>query len=187
MPNRPGEPLATLLAVLLVLLVFMIFWAFRWRIIESMVSFHEAREIEAGLWIGSTMDARDEDFIKRNDIRLIVNATDKVPRFVEDPGVEFVRIPVRDIRADDRAMLEGLPRAVEALQRHRRQNHAVLVHCFAGVSRSATVCAAYLMADRNVNADQAIAAIRAKKPETFGSRPVFRAALEDFQKNYVGV
>jgi predicted protein tyrosine phosphatase len=176
----------TLLAVLFVLLVFLALWSYRWRIVESMVSFHEAREIEPGLWIGSTMDARDTDFMARNDIRLIVNATDKVPRFVENPGIEFVRVPVRDIRADDRAMLAGLPKAVEALQRHRRQGHAVLIHCFAGVSRSATVCAAYLMADRNVNADQAIAAIRAKKPETFGPRPVFRAALEDFQKNYGG-
>jgi predicted protein tyrosine phosphatase len=173
----------TLLAVLLVLLVFLALWAYRWRIVESMVSFHEAREIEPGLWIGSTMDARDTDFMARNDIRLIVNATDKVPRFVENPGIEFVRVPVRDIRADDRAMLAGLPKAVEALQRHRRRGHAVLVHCFAGVSRSATVCAAYMMAENpGMRVDDAIAAIRAKKPETFGPRPVFRAALDDFHE-----
>ena len=41
----------------------------------------------------------------------------------------------------------------------------VLVHCFAGVSRSATVVVAYLITHRGMTYDQAIAVVREKRPK----------------------
>jgi len=174
---------ATLLGILVVLCVFLVLWNFRWSILESMTDFYDAREIEPGLWIGSSKDSKDREFMEAHDVRLVVNCTYNLPRkFLH---LDFVRVPVHDNRDDDRLMLEHLPEAVEAIRDHRARGNAVLVHCFAGVSRSATVCAAYLVRDRGMSVEEAIAAIQAKKPETFGSRPVFEKALRDYRRSVV--
>lgn len=173
----------TLVAILVVLGVFLIFWTFRWNILESMTDFYDAREIEPGLWIGSSKDSKDREFMESHDVRLVVNCTHNLPRkFLH---LDFVRVPVHDNRDDDRLMFRHLPEAVEAIRDHRARGNAVLVHCFAGVSRSATVCAAYLVRERGMSVEEAIAAIQAKKPETFGSRPVFEKALRDYHRSVV--
>jgi protein-tyrosine phosphatase len=58
-------------------------------------------------------------------------------------------------------------KAVLAIDDTLRSGKGVLVHCFAGVSRSASVVAAFLMAREGLTAAQAMARIRTTKPETF--------------------
>lgn len=43
------------------------------------------------------------------------------------------------------------------------QRHRVLVHCFAGISRSSTICAAYLY-ECGMSLDEALSFIRQKRP-----------------------
>jgi protein-tyrosine phosphatase len=44
----------------------------------------------------------------------------------------------------DLSILDYLPRCSEFIERHRKHTN-VMVHCFAGISRSATCVIAYLM------------------------------------------
>ena len=186
-PLRKSVDAWTLLAVLGVLVGFLVMWSYRWDVIESFAGFYERREIEPGLWIGSMADSKDMEFVESHNIRLIVNCTYNLPRhFKGDRNIAYVTVPVRDNRVDVPKMTRHLPEAVATIQKHRRRGDAVLIHCFAGISRSATVCAAYLMAENDdMTVPEAIQYIRDRKPETFGPRPVFRKSLDDFHTSLV--
>lgn len=174
-----GVDASTLLAILVVLVGFLVLWSYRWDVIESFSGFYERREIEPGLWIGSLADSKDREFVDSEGIRLIVNCTYNLPRHFKGE-VAYVTVPVRDNRIDVPKMSRHLPEAVAAIQKHRRRGDPVLIHCFAGISRSATVCAAYLMAEKDLTVPEAIQYIRDQKPETFGPRPVFKKSLDDY-------
>lgn len=62
-----------------------------------------------------------------------------------------------------------------------RNDGGVLVHCQAGVSRSTTLVAAYLMARHGMNAEQAIDRIRAARPQVDPSE-FFRTQLDMFER-----
>ena len=177
-----GVDASTLLAILAVLVGFLVLWSYRWDVIESFSGFYERREIEPGLWIGSLADSKDREFVDSEGIRLIVNCTYNLPRHFkgDSRNIAYVTVPVRDNRIDVPKMSRHLPGAVAAIQKHRRRGDPVLIHCFAGISRSATVCAAYLMAEKDLTVPEAIQYIRDQKPETFGPRPVFKKSLDEY-------
>lgn len=128
------------------------------------------------LWIGSMQDSQNTQAARHHKVGLVVNCTRDLPFVVR--GVKHVRVPVHDSPAEARAMLLALPKAVAAIDDHLKKGDTVLVHCYAGVSRSASVAAAYLMCKEKLTPKQAIARIQRHKPETFGDPPVFLEALD---------
>jgi protein-tyrosine phosphatase len=63
---------------------------------------------------------------------------------------------------------------------HILQRHRVLVHCFAGVSRSATICAAYLY-ECGMSFDEALVFIQAKHPMAQPHEELWRALHDWYQ------
>lgn len=158
-------------------------------------SFYPAKEIRVtgrgvpgggvrGLWIGSAGDSKSLAFMRAHDVRLVVNCSRDLPcRFGKE--VAYVRVPVNDAPDDlheQATMLECLPKAVQAIDRTLRAGHAVLVHCYAGMQRSAAVAAAYLMWKLGYGAKQAMRRINAQKRETFYPRPSFVVALAQWER-----
>ena len=139
--------------------------------------FYPAKRVPPyNLWIGSMQDSQNARAARQHRVGLIVNCTRDVPFAVR--GVRHLRVAVHDSPEEAPAMLASLPEAVQAIEEHLRKGDGVLVHCFAGVSRSASVVAAFLMRREGLTPRQAIARIQKYKPETFGNRPTFRDALE---------
>ncbi len=58
---------------------------------------------------------------------------------------------------------------------------AILIHCIAGVSRSVTITAAYLMWKYKLTADQAVSVIKKRRPVA-GPNPSFLEQLEIYEK-----
>lgn len=127
------------------------------------------------LWIGSLKDSENVQAARQHGVGLIVNCTRDIPFKV--PGVKYIRVPVHDTPSEAKTMAVHLRKAVLAIDHHLEKGDGVLVHCYAGISRSASVVAAYLMHKERLTPRQAIERIQQQKPETFGNGATFHEAL----------
>jgi protein tyrosine phosphatase len=103
-------------------------------------------EIIPGLWLGDINSSHNIKFLKDNNITIVINCTKDIP-YVNVPGVSFYRIPVDDsLKHEDILLMEkSLPDVLEFLiYTHKQNSRNILIHCFAGVQRSAIVTLSYL-------------------------------------------
>ena len=126
-------------------------------------------------------DARNPRFMRAKRIGLIVNASRHIPMYFPDSDVRTYRIPIDDDPRCNRTILRHWPVAVRAIDDMLRSGQGVLVHCRAGMQRSAAVVAAYLMWKRGLTADQAFEYINKRKAETFWPVPTFEVALRAWE------
>lgn len=117
-------------------------------------------KIIENLWLGNINDSQNESFIKTNNINVVVNCTKDIP-FV--PVVHFkYRIPVNDDLQDKsfQEMYAAITHIIPVLIEHVNRGDRILIHCFAGMQRSAIVTLALLTAItykevfKNVKPDQ---------------------------------
>jgi dual specificity phosphatase 12 len=88
------------------------------------------------------MAARSTRSLAENRITHILSVcSDPIPAEVPEAGICHKRIQVEDVDYAD--LLIHLPTAVKFIDQALRSGGIVLVHCVQGISRSATVVAAY--------------------------------------------
>ena len=145
------------------------------------MGYFPAKEIRPGLWIGSEGDSASPKFMAAHDIAFVVNCSKTIP-FTVVPGVEYYRIPVDDAPDNGSVILSHWPVVVRAIDSVLDRGKGVLVHCRAGMQRSAATVAAYLMYKYGLSAKNAMAAIKSRKSETFWPTPTFGAALATYEK-----
>lgn len=155
-------------------------WRSRRALPRVLGAFFPAKQIIRNLWIGSEGDSVDPSFFQAHNIRLVVNATGTIP-FSAPPDVQTYRIPVNDHPSENETMLRHLPIVVLVIDDVLKYGHGVLVHCRAGMQRSAAVVAAYLMWKRGMTANQAFDFINKRKHETFFPVPTFEQALRAWE------
>lgn len=102
------------------------------------------------------------DNFQRNHIDFVVNITLDAP-FYEN--VESMRLPLEDDSSAN--ILSHLDTACDKIHEQVSRNKHVLVHCVAGVSRSATVVIAYLMKYKHID-------LRTAFNYCYNLRPVIR-------------
>jgi atypical dual specificity phosphatase len=77
------------------------------------------------------------------------------------PGIHYLHIVIEDNKF---ALIERFFRLTsDFITLHANQTEAVLVHCSAGVSRSATIVIAHLMQTRGLSLDTALTLVREKR------------------------
>ena len=75
--------------------------------------------------------------------------------------LDYKYIPMDDSPSQD--LLSNLPEALDFIQTQLEQGHTVLVHCAAGISRSASVVIAYLMS-HGMSLEQAYGYVKSRRP-----------------------
>jgi dual specificity phosphatase 12 len=119
-------------------------------------------EIVPGLWIGDLPSALDTKTLKENGIFSILSAM----RGRVTINETFTRHQILlDDTADEDILIHLLP-SITFIQAELDKGRGVLVHCQAGMSRSATIVAAYLMYTQNIGVEQALEIIRKIRPDT---------------------
>jgi hypothetical protein len=144
-----------------------------------------AHEILPRLWLGNKVASQDVAWLRENNINHIFNATKNIP-FA--PGiVNAYRIPVDDnLEAEEIAnMRKWAPEAVLKILRAYKSGEGVLIHCHAGMQRSAALMAMFLIVNKGMTSNEAMAYIRAKRAIAFFPSANFRDAITDFEKGWL--
>ncbi|KAG6377395.1 hypothetical protein JVT61DRAFT_15191 [Boletus reticuloceps] len=119
-------------------------------------------EIVPRLWIGNLPSALDVVSLKAKKIFSVVTAMRG--RITINATFNKYQINIDD-SADEDVLVHFLP-SISFIQKELDKGRGVLVHCQAGLSRSATIVAAYLMYTRKLDPSAALDMIKALRPHT---------------------
>ena len=103
--------------------------------------------------------AEDTDYLESRGIRTVISLTENPPSF-EKTSIRQVRIPVADFTAPT---LQQMIEFVDVASDSTGRGEPVAVHCTAGLGRSGTMAAVYLVAN-GATTDEAIARVRELRP-----------------------
>ena len=148
----------------------------------------QANEIIPGLWLGDMYSAANLNFIKDKNIKAIINITPSLSNRFESLGIEYLKIPIDDSLkvSDINSMTAMLPLIVDHIHKMRDiKKKNLLIHCHAGMQRSAISVAAYLVSKYGMSPSKAISYIIARRPIAFynGKSINFHDSLKIYHKN----
>ena len=93
-------------------------------------------------------------------ITALINVSANCPNHFED-HYQYKSIPVEDNHKAD--ISSWFNEAIEFIDSVRNKGGRVFVHCQAGISRSATICLAYLIQSRRVRLDEAFDFVKQRR------------------------
>jgi dual specificity phosphatase 12 len=119
------------------------------------------------IYLGSMMAlTNDASLLPRIEAVLTIIDPERAPKeFVKQwtpDGITHLYLPLDD--HPDENISKYFDQATEFLRYHQERGIPVLVHCMAGMSRSATLLAHYLMKKYNMNALTALDFIKKRRP-----------------------
>jgi protein-tyrosine phosphatase len=124
--------------------------------------YSEADEIIEHLYLGSSFNAYSLTDIKNKNINVILNITEEIDNFYEyDKSITYYRFSIKDNNEDD--ISEILEKSYEIIDEHITNGNNILVHCYMGASRSASVIIYYLMKKFNWNYEDALLFVSNKR------------------------
>lgn len=136
-------------------------------------------KIQPGLYVSDWWSATNEALLRRQKISVVICLNEN--RKTREDEDAYQRLGIRHyhftIPDHPRAPISLLfAKTFRIIDDELSQGGRVLVHCQAGVSRSVTIAAAYLVKKNNIAAAQAIDEIRQVRPIAWPNHG-FRAAL----------
>ncbi|CAH1251257.1 DUSP16 [Branchiostoma lanceolatum] len=114
------------------------------------------------LYLGSQKDVFNREVMEFYEINYVLNTSVTCPKPDYVPDTHFLRIPVNDNYAE--RIFPWFDKIIEFIDMVRESNGCVVVHCMAGVSRSATACIAFVMKHLNLSSDDAYRYVKDKRP-----------------------
>ena len=139
-------------------------------------------EIIPGLWLGNINIAKNNEFFTIYSITTIINCTKDIPFYSN--YTKNVRISVNDDlqKHEVDRMFDYLDTACDLIHEKLLNCESILVHCFAGKQRSATLVCAYLMKYGNMSLGVAIQSIKSKRDVIFTPTINFKNALLKYER-----
>jgi len=129
-------------------------------LIESNIESVTATEILPYLYLGNERDVKNSELLKKLQITHILNVTNNVPQTFEGQFT-YKRLPATDNAHQN--LKQYFNDAFLFIEEAARMNGKVLIHCQAGVSRSATLVIAYLMKRTSLNMVDAHKLVKCKR------------------------
>lgn len=147
-------------------------------------SYQHAQEILPRLWLGNKHAALDDDFLRQNNINVVFNCTKDFP--FSPRVLRKYRVPVDDnLQPVEIAHMEqwGPEISYKIIAEYNR-GERILVHCHAGMQRSAAAVAMTLIAMTRASADDVMKFIRQKRPVAFFPVANFDKAIRGFERSF---
>ncbi|XP_077361962.1 uncharacterized protein LOC144006792 [Festucalex cinctus] len=114
------------------------------------------------LFLGNERDAQDLDLLLHLNIGYVVNVTTHLPLYHLKSGLHYKRLPATDNSKQN--LRQYFEEVFEFIEEAYQSGQGVLVHCQAGVSRSATIVIAYLMKHTLMTMTDAYKYVRSRRP-----------------------
>lgn len=145
------------------------------------MSSEHAHIILPRLWLGNKQASVDEAFLKANNITVVFNCTKDLP--FSPRVLRKYRVPVDDnLAPEEISNLEAwAPEIVYKAVMEYKRGETILIHCFAGMQRSAAVMAMVLIAMTRQPAETIVSYIRSKRPVAFFPDMNFRKSVFGFE------
>lgn len=146
----------------------------------------DAHEIIPRLWLGNANASMDDEFLTKNHIQVVFNCTKNLP-FSSIVPIKF-RIPIDDNlqEAEIRNMELWSTEIAFKIISEYRDGKNILVHCAAGMQRSAASVAFMLIAYMQMRALDAMSFIKSKRKIAFYPRANFGRAIDYFDRKFHG-
>ena len=115
------------------------------------------------LYLGSAFNAYDYDNLKKLNINVILNVTKEIDNFHQSNlKFTYYKYPINDNNEED--ITNILKESCEQIDLHLRNADTILVHCYMGASRSASVIINYLMCMKKQSYISALNYVHVKRP-----------------------
>jgi len=134
-------------------------------------------KILPGLYLGSFKDAKDTEQLEQNGITHVVAIHEKAKPLIDN--IKYLCIVAADNPQQD--LSQYFEHCLQFIHQARLEGGTVLVNCIAGVSRSATIVAAYMMMVLECSTVKSIEAIQAAR-EQVNPNNGFVQQLKAYQK-----
>lgn len=119
-------------------------------------------EITDQIYVGSYGDASSEQFLSDHGITRVITCAEEFPSSILRTGY---KIQIVDDVADAKTKKYFLE-AASVLDRWVRENNKIMVHCFAGMSRSVSVVITYFIVYKGWSFDLAYTHLKQRRYQT---------------------
>lgn len=138
-------------------------------------------EILPTLYLCGACAVVQPETLEKLQVKFVVNATVELPDTpLPDDRPEYLRIPIKDTRESN--LIEFFDQVADAIEKTRQSEGKSLVHCVAGVSRSASLVIAYLMKYSDMSLKQAFQHVRSIRPQVRPNVGFFKQLIEYEQR-----
>jgi len=139
-----------------------------------------ASEILPYLFIGNQRDAASRERLTELGVTHILNVTAHLPLHFENDGITYLRLPASDSGSQN--LKQYFSEAISFIENAKASKGKVLVHCQAGVSRSPTIVAAYLIARSSKTLCETFSFLKDRRP-IVAPNINFMGQLLEFEQN----
>jgi len=153
------------------------------KIEQIQTFFSEPTYIIDNIFLGSAFNASNYNSLKQNNIGLIINMTNEISNYYIN---EFLYKKYGLYDNNKEPIIQYLEKTFEDIIKFQQNypNKNILIHCFMGASRSASILTYYIHKKYNLNIDDSIIFIKNKR-EIINLTTLFYNQLLDIEKKVV--
>jgi atypical dual specificity phosphatase len=117
---------------------------------------------------GSGMPTSSEEleWVIKKGVKSIVTMTEKPLPESWIKNIKYLHVPTEDLSAPD---MEKIDNAVDFIHERIKNNEPTMVHCAAGIGRTGTILACYLVKYHDLSVKDAIDKVRKERPGSIQS------------------
>jgi len=135
------------------------------------------------LYLGSAYNASNKELLQSYNIRYIINITNEISNHFPDDFVYF-NFKILDNNKD--SIFTFLDESLKIIKKYQKnEDGAILIHCFMGASRSATVVAHYLIKEHDLTPDLAIVFLKEKRITVNLTNRFYNDLCEKYEKDKI--
>ena len=126
---------------------------------------YSINHIKDNIYLGNAYASSNYFILQENNIGLIVNVTEEIPNYYEDfeDGFNYIQLKIRD--QNDENLFDNIDATLTKINEYVKENpnKNILIHCYMGSSRSASIACAYLIKYYNLTINESIELIKSKR------------------------